>query len=134
MGGKWKPPKHRQVRALPFIPLESELDQLISGANKKTATFLQLLKETAMRSGEAWRLEWTDINIKNSTITLNEPEKYGKPRMFKISTKLLAMLQEMPKTSDYIFEGNLSHISTLESHHRIPQNQRHPARNGNAWP
>ena len=108
MGGTWKPPKHRHVRTLPFIPLESEIDQLISGANKKTATFLQLLKETAMRSGEAWRLKWTDIDIKNGTITLNEPEKYGKPRMFKISSTLLAMLQSLSKNSDFIFEGKLS--------------------------
>jgi integrase/recombinase XerD len=106
-GGTWKPPKHRKVRTLPFIPLETELDQLISGANKKTATFLQLLKETAMRSGEAWRLKWTDINLKNKTITLNQPEKYGKPRMFRVSSTLLAMLQALPKNSDFIFEGSL---------------------------
>ena len=108
MGGIWKPPKHRQVRTLPFIPLESELDQLISGANRKTSIFLQLLKETAMRSGEAWRLNWTDLNIKNRTITLNKPEKYGKPRMFKISSTLLAMLQSLPKNSYTIFEGKLT--------------------------
>ncbi len=107
MGGTWKPPKHCQVRVLPFIPQELELDQLISGANKKTATFLQLLKETAMRSGEAWRLEWTDLNIKNRTITLNKPEKHGKPRMFKISSTLLSMLQSLPKNNDKIFEGSL---------------------------
>jgi integrase/recombinase XerD len=107
-GGTWKPPKHRKVRTLPFIPLESELDQLISGANKKTATFLQLLKETAMRSGEAWRLKWTDVNLKNGTITLNKPEKYGKPRMFKVSSTLLAMLQALPKNSDFIFYGDLT--------------------------
>ena len=107
MGGTWKPPKHRAVRKLPFIPLESELDQLISGANRKTAAFLQLLKETAMRSGEAWRQKWTDTNFKNGTITLNEPEKYGKPRMFKLSSTLIAMLNALPKKSDRIFEGSL---------------------------
>jgi integrase/recombinase XerD len=107
MGGTWKPPRHRKVRTLPFIPLESELDQLVSGANRKTATFLQLLKETAMRSGEAWRLKWTDLNIKSGTITLNEPEKHGNPRMFKSSSTLLAMLQELPKNGDCLFEGSL---------------------------
>jgi integrase len=105
--GKWKPPKHRHVRKIPFIPLELELNQLISGANKKTATFLQLLKETAMRSGEAWRLKWTDIDPKNGTVTLNKPEKYGKPRMFKISSTLLAMIQSLTKNSDHIFNGKL---------------------------
>lgn len=106
MGGTWKPPKHRKVRKLPFIPLESELDQLISGAYKKLATFLQLLKETAIRSGEAWRLKWTDIDLKRGTITLNEPEKSGNPRMFKISSTLIAMLNLMPKKNEHIFEGN----------------------------
>ncbi|MCJ7613800.1 site-specific integrase [Candidatus Bathyarchaeota archaeon] len=84
------------------------MDQLIASCSKKVSTFLQLLKETAMRSGEAWRLKWTDINTKNATITLNEPEKYGKPRMFKASSTLLAMLQSLPKNSDFIFEGSLS--------------------------
>lgn len=107
MGETWAPPKHRKVRTLPFIPLESELDQLISGAYRKLATFLQLLKETAMRSGEAWRLKWTDIDLKRGAITLNEPEKHGDPRMFKISSTLIAMFNTLPKTNERIFEGNL---------------------------
>jgi len=104
-GGKWTPPKVRPTRKLPFIPLEEELDQLISGANRKTTTFLQLLKETGMRSGEAWRLKWTDLDFKNGTVVLNEPEKYGKPRMFKIDPKLMAMLNALPKQSDLVFGG-----------------------------
>jgi len=102
-GGTWIPPKCKIIRKLPFIPLESELDQLISGANRKLAAFLQLLKETGMRYGEAWRLKWIDIDFTNHTLTLNEPEKYGKPRMFKISPTLLAMVQVLPKQSDILF-------------------------------
>lgn len=106
-GGAWKPPRYERVRKLPFIPLESELDQLISGANRKMAAFLQLLKETGMRSGEALRLKWMDVDFKNGTITLNQPEKRGKPRMFKASSPLLAMLNTLPKKgdSDHIFGG-----------------------------
>jgi len=103
----WIPPKCKRVRKIPFIPHESELDQLISGAYKKLTAFLQLLKETGMRSGEAWRLKWTDIDFKRETITLNEPEKFGKPRMFKISAILMAMLNDLPKDSDKIFRGDL---------------------------
>jgi len=102
-GGTWTPPKCKIIRKLPFIPLESELDQLISGANRKLAAFLQLLKETGMRYGEAWRLKWTDIDLKNHALTLNEPEKYGKPRMFKISPTLIAMLTVLPKHSNILF-------------------------------
>jgi hypothetical protein len=42
-------PNYRRIERLPFIPLELEVDQLISGVGKKTTTFLQLLKETGIR-------------------------------------------------------------------------------------
>ena len=56
---KWKgipfePPHYRHMDKLPFIPLESEIDALISGSGRKTASLLLLLKETGMRVGEAW--------------------------------------------------------------------------------
>jgi integrase len=57
LGGTWKPPRYKTTRTLPFIPTEQELNQLIAGSNRKTATFLQLLKETGMRCGEAWMLK-----------------------------------------------------------------------------
>jgi hypothetical protein len=37
-------PRYRRIEKLPFIPLESEVDHLIAGLGRKTATFLQLLK------------------------------------------------------------------------------------------
>jgi hypothetical protein len=46
-------PSYRRVEKLPFIPFESEVDQLISGSGAKTAAFLQLPKETGARPGEA---------------------------------------------------------------------------------
>jgi len=103
--GTWEPPKCESIRKLPFIPLESELDALISGASRKLAAFLQLLKETGMRCGEALRLKWTDIDYKNGAVTLNQPEKYGQPRMFKISATLISMLNLLPKQNDFLFGG-----------------------------
>jgi integrase len=79
-----------------------EIDQLIAGCGGKTATFLQLLKETTMRAGEAWNLRWIDVDFISSTIRVT-PEKHSNPRMFKISSKLLAMLAALPKKSDKLF-------------------------------
>ena len=59
----------------------------------------------AMRSGEVSRLEWTDIDFINRTITLNKPEKRGNPRIFKASVKLVAMFKGLPRTSVKVF-GN----------------------------
>jgi len=49
-------PHYKPIRKLKFIPLEQEIDELVTGCNPKTETFLRLLKETGARLGEAWQL------------------------------------------------------------------------------
>lgn len=117
-GGVWKPPKVRPTRKLPFIPTEKELDALISGAGKKMACFLQLLKETGMRAGEAHTLKWTSIDFEAGTLTLNDPLKSGKPRIFKLSSRLLSMLNMLPKKDECIFAGKLSSMQRNFIHYR----------------
>jgi integrase/predicted RNA-binding Zn-ribbon protein involved in translation (DUF1610 family) len=102
MGGKWDPPKYQRIEKIPFIPTEQEIDQLIAGCGEKTASLLQALKETGMRIGEAWNLKWTDIDFVNSTLSVT-PEKGSHARMFKVSNKLLAMINTIPKKSEKIF-------------------------------
>ena len=101
-GGKWDPPRYKRIEKIPFIPTELEIDQLISGCGEKSAALLQALKETGMRIGEAWNLKWIDIDTVNSTISIT-PEKGSHARMFKVSNKLLAMINKMPQKSDKIF-------------------------------
>ena len=81
---------------------EQEIDQLIAGCGEKSAALLQSLKETRMRIGEAWNLKWTDMDFVNSTLGVT-PEKGSHARMFKVSSKLLSMINLMPKKSDKIF-------------------------------
>jgi integrase len=103
VGLQWEKPTCHVSRKVPFIPTEQELDALIAGCGRKTATFLQLLKETAMRAGEARTLSWTDIDMERRTITLNTTEKRGNPRMFSVSTKLINMLATLPKRNEKVF-------------------------------
>jgi len=42
----WEQPKYKPVEQIPFIPTEKEIDELIAGCGRKTATYLQLLKST----------------------------------------------------------------------------------------
>jgi integrase len=95
-------PIYRKIQKLPFIPLEREVDDLISGANKKTATFLLLLKETGLRPGEAWALKWTDLDYERSCLTCT-PEKNSNSRQLRISSRLIAMLNLQPKQGQWIF-------------------------------
>ena len=80
-GGKWDPPRYRRVEKLPFIPTEREIDDFIAGCShtKRLATYLQLLKETGMRSGEASKLKWTDIDFINGIVRVT-PGKRQQPK------------------------------------------------------
>jgi integrase len=102
-GIQFKAPKYKAPRKLPFIPLESELDALICGSSKRMATLLQLLKETGLRIGEALNLRWQDLDFEHNILYINDTEKNGKPRVFKISEKLVSMLKRLNINSDRIF-------------------------------
>ena len=95
-------PKYQQIRKMAFIPLENELDQLISGNKHQMATFLQTLKETAARFGEALDLKWTDLNTETNAISIT-PEKGSNPRSIKVSNKLMIMLNTLPRDKTKIF-------------------------------
>jgi integrase len=109
-GKTWNPPKYKGARKLPFIPTEDEVNSLIAGCNKKTSVFLQLLKETGMRCGEAFMLEWTDFDFENKTVNIT-PEKGSEPRQLRISTQLIAMLNSLPKEKAEPFACSHRHFT-----------------------
>jgi len=86
---------------LPYIPTETELDQLIAECNPSYACLLQVLKETAFRIGEAMRLTPSDIDTERRVITLNSPEKGSRPRQARASDRLVAMLIPLMQKTGY---------------------------------
>jgi integrase len=115
------PPRYRRVQRLPFIPLESEIDAVISGCGKKTACFLQLIKETGIRPGEAWNLRWVDIDTERTSVNVL-PEKDSNPRQLKIGSRLLGMLNTQPKKYSYVFRNpavdSVSHLHRFREVYR----------------
>ena len=101
-GLKWEKPKYTPVERIPFIPTEIEIDELIAACSKQMATFLQVLKETGARRGEAFNLKWTDLDFAAGTLRIT-PEKGSNPRIFKMTPKLIAMLNNLPRISDKIW-------------------------------
>jgi integrase/transcription elongation factor Elf1 len=101
-------PDYKVKTRLPFIPTESELDQLIACAGPKLQPYLQTLKETFARSGEVAALKWRDLNLKGHVITINDAEKNSNPRQIEISDKLVTMLNRIPRTSELVFGENVS--------------------------
>jgi len=100
----FKKPRYTQENGLPFIPTEEELNILIASASIKTATRLQILKETGARTGELDKLKWTDIDLKRKTINITA-EKGSNSRILPISTQLIAMLNQLPRLNEYVFQS-----------------------------
>jgi len=124
----WSKPKCKVPQKFPFIPTEQEIDALIAASGKKNAAFLQVLKETAMCSGEAKRLAWINIDREKNIITLNAPEKGSNPRMWRVTPTLIEMLQALPKTSTQIFTGSLKSMKTtfIKSRKRLAETLQNP--------
>jgi integrase len=101
-GRYFSKPNYVRVEKLPFIPLEAEIDSLISGSGPKMSAFLQTLKETGVRCGEGWNLGWRDIDTERGLVTVT-PEKGSRPRQFKISPKPSSMLSKLPHKGVLIF-------------------------------
>ena len=120
--GTWEPPRYKFASKLPFIPTEAELDSLIAGSGPKTATFQQVLKETAMRAGEAHRLKWIDIDFEHGTVRVT-PEKGSNPRIFKLSNKLLGMLSSL-RTRNRVTDSSRLFAKDLKTIRRVFERQR----------
>ena len=103
MGFYWKKPNYKPNERIPFIPLESEIDQLIYSSGQKLSVVLRIAKETAMRIGEIVRLRWIDVDPKNNVIVINNPEKGSKAGIYNVSRELMSMIMSLPKTSERIF-------------------------------
>jgi integrase len=109
-GLTWNPPQYKGVKKLPFIPTEQEIDSLIAGCNRKTATFLRLLKETGIRCGEAYMLKWTDFNFENRSVDIT-PEKGSEPRQLPISPTLIAMLNSLTRDKEQPYKCSERHFA-----------------------
>ena len=106
-GFTFAPPRYRRVEKLPFIPLDSEVEQLIGAMGLRYSVFLSLLKDTAARPLEAWNLKWKDIDFASSTVTIS-PLKHSKPRRLKLSSRTVNQLSQLNRDHIWIFgDGTL---------------------------
>jgi len=118
-GIKWERPIVKRIESpLPFVPTQKEIDALINGTSKKISIILQALEETGFRIGELWNCRWTDLDEEKSTLKCIA-EKHGLPREVRISAKLIARLNTLPKRNDYIFgHTRLSYARTVFDYQR----------------
>lgn len=125
----WYPIKVKYEPKQPFVPMREELNALISAAGKRTAAFLQVAIDTGARSGEISKLQWTDINTENLTISINAPEKNSRSRTLKVTEKTIAMIKALSNKYDpYIFNPNNESTKATFMHlrNRLAETQQNP--------
>jgi len=109
--------KPRREERLPYVPTEEDVDTLITALPKRYSVFVQLLKETGMRPGEAWRLTRADIDVHNLTVRVR-PEKGSRARLLKVSENLVMRLMALAvdKRLDERIWGNCKY-ETFRTHY-----------------
>jgi integrase len=117
-------PRYKRVSKLPFIPTETEVDQLIGGVGRKMAAYLQLLKECGCRAGEAYNIKWTDIDTERSVVNI-VPEKGSNARQPRISSRLVSMLSTLPHQWVFVFHRpDMDPGISLDHFRRVFERQR----------
>jgi integrase len=101
-GLTWIKPRFTREDKPIFVPLENEIDMLISNASFRMSTWLELLKETGADSGEAWKLRWVDINAETRTVSIT-PTKNHNARTLPIISRLLSRLLQLPRRNERVF-------------------------------
>jgi integrase len=101
-GLAWTKPRFVREDKPFFLPLENELDMLISKSYFKMSIFLQMLKETGADAGEAWKVRWIDLNLENKTVALT-PTKNHNSRTVPISNNLISRIYRLPHANDRVF-------------------------------
>ncbi len=99
-GLQWNKPKYYQTAKLPRIPLEKDIDTLISNASKKLATAISISKDTGLRPIELMHITLRDIDLEKKTIN-PETAKHGAPRIVKFNNLSLNLLNK------YIAKNNI---------------------------
>jgi integrase len=113
-GFEYTPLRFKRNDKLPYVPSESDIDQLIAGNGRKIGCFLQFLKESACRPIEAWRVTPEDVDLNQQVCYINKPAKGSNPRVFKMSDKLTAMVTRLIRETsreERIWKGELKTIT-----------------------
>jgi integrase len=101
-GLTWTKPKYKQEETELIITDEKLLDALIIYSRSRRMTaFLQCLKETYADPGEILALEWKEI--KENIITIAHPCKGHLTGKYKVTARLISMLNSLPKTDKRVF-------------------------------
>jgi integrase len=98
---QWKRPKYYQRQKLPKIPLEQDINAIITSASRKLAPAIAISKDTGLRPIEVTELTLRHLDL-NKGIIYPESAKHGTARALKITKTTLNIL------NSYIESNNIN--------------------------
>ncbi len=88
---------------------ENDVEQLINSISDSWLRSLVIMAvHTGLRRNELCRLTWSDFDSVRGLLTIHE-SKSGKARCIPVSSTVVKMLEQLPKTCEYIFTQDGSH-------------------------
>jgi len=114
-GLTWKKPKYWVASKLPRIPLESEIDLIISKSSLKLSTAISISKDTGLRPVECMNLRLRDLDL-NKGAVYPATAKHGSPRVLKLKPKTVTMLRNYLATRHIEINDNLFSYWTPEKY------------------
>lgn len=102
LGIDWQKPNYKQEHKRTFIPTEDELKIAVNSGWKASHIFSLFIYETGARVNEAERLEWTDLDVERTKVTIKS-SKNGNSRIIPISKTLLLKLLSLPRKEKTVF-------------------------------
>ena len=96
-------PRYHRIDKLPIVPLEKDIEALISALPRKVSILTRTIFETGARCGEVWGLKWIDIDFQNTALLINKPEKNSRARRLKVSSQLIGLLSTLPRKCEFVF-------------------------------
>ena len=80
----WEPIKVTYEPKQAFVGTPEERQLFINSAGHRLGIYLQVASDTGARRGEVSHIKWTDIDTKEHTISINQPEKNSRSRLIKV--------------------------------------------------
>lgn len=96
---EWNKPKYIVAEKMPKIPLESQINLIISKSSRKLALAISISKDTGIRPIELMNLRLRDVDLNKGAI-YPTTAKHGSPRVLKLKKNTLTMLKNYLATKN----------------------------------
>ncbi len=111
---RWRKPRYQRAFSIKKLPLESDIDLIISYTRTRNRVAFRLVKECGLRPIEVSRLTLKHIDL-HKGLVYPETAKGGEARVLRIKRNTLALLKQLVSTIQSVNQEIFPSSKTLQS-------------------